>query len=362
MAEPHERREKEGQLDNASLSMLLAGAGDGLTETKARALRRASRHALVWPEEAEAVLAEGRALTELSSVGPWLARMIEDILEDPPETPEPDVTRRDFITMAEAKAVLTQTPGWFSELKGDLQMHSTYSDGTRAIVEMAMAAMDRGYGYIAITDHSKGLKIAGGIDEEVLAQQADEIADINALIDEQGHDFTVLRSIELNFGPGGEVDMDRAALAALDIVVGSFHSRLRVKDDQTARALGAARNPDVQVIGHPQGRMYGVRAGVQAEWGRVFDEGAARGKAFEINAQVNRQDLNIPMLELARESGVMFSIGTDAHSIGELDNVELSLAAAITAEIPKDRIINFMGLDELLEWVGQSRAQAGARS
>ncbi|MEA2499234.1 MAG: putative hydrolase, partial [Actinomycetota bacterium] len=221
-----------------------------------------------------------------------------------------------------------------------------------------MAGMDRGYDYIAMTDHSKGLKIAGGMDEETLATQMQEIDLVNSQIEAQGHDFRVLRSIELNFDTAGAGDMDPEALAALDVVVGSFHSKLRLKDDQTARVLGAVRNPDAQIVGHPHGRMYGVRLGVQADWARAFEEGAAYGKAFEINAQANRQDLNVPMLELARETGVKLTIGTDAHSVEEMDSIDLSLAAAVKARVPRDQILNFLPLEEFLEWVTTSRATA----
>jgi DNA polymerase (family X) len=152
--------------------------------------------------------------------------------------------------------------------------------------------------------------------------------------------------------------MEPSALGELDVVVGSFHSRLRVKEDQTPRALGAVRNPHVQIVGHPTGRMFGRRKGVQADWARVLDEGRERGKAFEINAQPNRQDLSVELLKLARDAGVMLTIGTDAHSIGELDNVDLSLAAAILAGVPQEQILNFRPVDVFLGWVAESRAAA----
>ncbi|HEU4480550.1 MAG TPA: PHP domain-containing protein [Actinomycetota bacterium] len=347
-------------LSNARLADLLYGAADSYEGQKQRALRRAGRYALVWPEEAWRILEEGRSLTELPAVGPWVARMVGEWVENPPEPADgPNRLRSGFITYSEATSILEDDPSWKEELRGDLQMHSTYSDGTVSISEMAGAAATLGYGYIGITDHSKGLRIAGGIDEEVLASQGAEIDDVNRQLDELDADLRVLRSIELNFGRGGEGDMDPAALGVLDVVVGSFHSRLRVKEDQTERCLGAMRNPDVQIVGHPMGRMFGVRAGVQADWERVLDEGRQRGKAFEINAQPNRQDFSVEMLERARDAGVVLSIGTDAHSVGELYNVDLSLAAACIAGIPKEQILNFMEVDEVLAWVAESRARAG---
>jgi histidinol phosphatase-like PHP family hydrolase len=329
-------------LTNARLADLLYGAAANFTEQKARALRRAARYALVWEVEAAALAAQGRSLTELPAVGPWVGRTIHEMLDDPPEPDdEVDPTRSGFITMSVAKEVLAEHPDWKSDLQGDLQMHSVYSDGTEPIETMARAAIDLGYSYIAITDHSKGLRIAGGMDEARLATQVLEIEELNRRLEDLEADLLVLRSIELNFDVTGGVDLDDDALAQLDVVVGSFHSKLRIKQDQTDRALAAARHPSVNIIGHPRGRMFGIRNGVQADWDKIFAAGAENGKAFEINAQPNRQDLSIEMLQTALEHDLMFTIGTDAHSIGELYNVDLALASAILAGVPRERIWNF---------------------
>ncbi|MGH2755760.1 MAG: PHP domain-containing protein [Actinomycetota bacterium] len=344
-------------LTNARLAALLYKESLAFEDQKARSLRRAARQALVWPDEVVDLLEAGRSLTELNQVGPWVARRIHEWVEAPPDL-EDDELRSGFITMSHARKVLAEYPDWQEEVRADLQMHSVYSDGSVSIAEMAGGAAKLGYEYIAMTDHSKGLRIAGGIDEVRLAEQRLEIDDVNAQLDDLDADLTVLRSIELNLSPTGDGDMEPSALTDLDVVVGSFHSKLRVKDDQTERALGAVRNPHVQVIGHPTGRMFGIRRGVRAEWGRVLEAGRERGKAFEINAQPNRQDFSIEYLRLAREAGVMLTIGTDAHSIGELYNVDLSLAAAILADIPKEQILNFRPLEGFLAWVEESRLAA----
>ena len=344
-------------LTNAELADLLYKESFAFEDQKARSLRRAARQALVWPDEVVDLLEAGRSLTDLNQVGPFVARRIHEWVEEPPDL-ESDPLRTGFITMSRARKVLAEHKDWRDELRGDLQMHSVYSDGSVSIAEMAGGAAKLGYEYIAMTDHSKGLKIAGGIDEVRLAEQRLEIDDVNAQLDDLDADLRVLRSIELNLSPTGDGDMEPSALTDLDVVVGSFHSKLRVKDDQTQRALGAVRNPHVQVIGHPTGRMFGIRKGVQAEWGRVLEEGRKRGKAFEINAQPNRQDFSVEYLELARDAGVMLSIGTDAHSIDELYNVDLSLAAAILAGIPKEQVLNLRPLEGLLAWVEESRLAA----
>ena len=236
-------------------------------------------------------------------------------------------------------------------------MHTRYSDGSGTIAEMAEAARHRNYEYIAITDHSKGLKIAGGIDEKRLAKQANEIARTNR----SAPGVTVLSSIELNLNPRGQGDMDSRALAKLDIVLGSFHSVLRVKQDQTERYLAALRNPDIQILGHPRGRIYNYRLGLKADWARVFAEAARLDKAVEIDCYPDRQDLNLSLLKMARIEGSRVSLGTDAHHPWQLEFIELGLAVGLKAKIPADRIINFLPLEELRHWVGKVRTRRGRK-
>lgn len=348
-------------LTNARLAELLYLEAAAFEGQRQRALRRAGRYALVWPEEASTLLGSGRPLTEFDAVGPWIARRIEAWFETPPEEEASSPLTSGFITYPVARDVLASDPSWKDDLRGDLQMHSTYSDGSVSIAEMAGGAASLGYEYIAITDHSKGLRIAGGIDEERLGQQLVEIAGVNLQLDDLDAGLTVLRSIELNLGRAGEGDMDPGALAELDIVVGSFHSRLRVDEDQTERCLAAMTNPDVQIIGHPTGRMFGVRRGVRADWPRVMEEARRRGKVLEVNAQPNRQDLSVEMLRVAREVGVMLSIGTDAHSVGELYNVDLALASLALAGIPRSQVVNLLPLEGLLALVEESRSRGAVR-
>jgi len=166
---------------------------------------------------------------------------------------------------------------------------------------------------------------------------------------------TVLSSIELNLNPRGQGDMDSKALAKLEIVLGSFHSVLRVKHDQTERYLAALRNPDIQILGHPRGRIYNYRLGLKADWARVFAEAAKLDKAVEIDCYPDRQDLNLSLLKIVRTEGTRISLGTDAHHPWQLEFIELGLAAALKAKIPADRIINFLPLGELRRWVGKVR-------
>src|SRR3954470_21027715 len=214
------RRTKAPTLRNSEIAELLALAADSAKMPLQKALRRASRKAYSWPEEVVSLLDQGRSLLELPAVGPHLTRLITSWIENPPEVPSPPEIRRGFLTLPEARAELKKKPEFASAVKGDLQMHTQWSDGSGTIEDMARAAAERHYQYIAITDHSKGLKIAGGIDEEQLKQQGEEIITVNAGLRREGQSVRVLRSVELNLNPKGEGDMDSASLKSLDLVLG----------------------------------------------------------------------------------------------------------------------------------------------
>jgi putative hydrolase len=343
-------------LSNADLAELLARKAETSSGILVRAFRRAARSAFLWPELAHDVFRAGRPLTELHGVGPFIARQLQAWIEKPPrEEARPPLIRRDFLTRADARVILATNYEWSKRLRGDLQMHTGWSDGSGSIREMAEAAKDRSYDYVGITDHSKGLKIAGGIDEKALAKQGREIAGVNRLM--AGSGLTVLRSIEMNLNPRGEGDMDPKSLARLEIVLGAFHSALRTKEDQTPRYLAALRNPDIQILGHPRGRIYNFRIGLKADWARVFAQAAKRDKAVEIDSYPDRQDLNLALLKIARKEGVRISLGTDAHHAHQLEFIELGLAAALKAKIPPDRVINFMELTRLRAWVAKLRGR-----
>ena len=342
-------------LTNSEFAELLAREGEAQTGILSRAYRRAARSAFLWPEQVSDLINANRPLTELRSIGPFITKRILRWIEKPPQSKaRPPAIRRDFIALADARVLLGKNPDWAKRLRGDLQMHSRYSDGSGTVAEMAAAARERNYEYIAITDHSKGLKIAGGIDEKRLSKQATEIGRIN----KSQSTLTVLSSIELNLNPRGEGDMDSKALAKLDIVLGSFHSVLRVKHDQTNRYLAALRNPDIQTLGHPRGRIYNYRLGLKADWSRVFAEAAKLDKAVEIDCYPDRQDLNLSLLKLARTEGSRISLGTDAHHPWQLEFIELGLAAALKSKIPADRVINFLPLDEFRQWVRNVRRRS----
>jgi histidinol phosphatase-like PHP family hydrolase len=333
---------------NEQLSELLARASEQETqERKSKALRRAARAAWMWPVEAEDL----EDLRDLRTVGPYVAGVIRGLLADPPEPMDPPPIRDGFITLAHAREVLAEHPNARAAVRADLQMHTTYSDGATSVEEMARASAALGHEYIAITDHSKGLPIAGGIDENVLAQQADEIADVN-----ETAALRILRSMEVNLSVEGAVDMEPDALAKLDVVLAAFHSKLRVKEDQTERYVRALENPHINTLAHPRGRVFNFRLGLSADWPAVLDAAAANGKAMEIDAHVSRQDLNVELLRKAARAGCLISIGTDAHHPDELGYIDLGIASAVEAGMPFDRIINTWEPDRLIDWARAARA------
>jgi histidinol phosphatase-like PHP family hydrolase len=347
-------------LKNSEIAELLAIEAEASKQPLQRALRRASRRALLWEEEVAALRSMNRSLTELVGVGPYISKMIQGWLDRPPMVAEPPEIRRQFLSWTGAVEILSTKSHWTERLKGDLQMHTEWSDGGDSVETMANEAESLGYEFIGITDHSKGLKIAGGIDERQLSKQGKEISDLNRVFTQNGKRLKILRSIEVNLSPSGEVDMDPESLDNLDLVVGCFHSALRRKEDQTDRYLAALRNPQVQILGHPRGRIYNFRLGLKADWQRVFDLAAELDKAVEIDAYPDRQDLNVDLLKIAKASGCRVSFGTDAHGRSQLRFITFALAASALAGINADRILNFMSRDQLLGWVASVRERNNA--
>jgi putative hydrolase len=335
---------------NGDLGELLRRAAREETDHRRRALERASRASLFWPEEAEEVAASGRPLTELRSVGPWVAARIEAWLQDPPAT-EPDETRRGFLTYAEVRRTLDADPSWEATPCADLQMHTTWSDGTLPLEDMVGAGRSLGRTFVAVTDHSQALTIANGMTPDELAEQGRAIDALNRGFEADGDAFRVLRSMEVDLFADGTLDMDEDSFAGLDLVLGAFHSQLRSKDDQTERYLAALNQPRLHVLAHPKARMFGRRVGLVADWRRVFAEAARLGKALELDATVWRQDLNVELATLAREEGVeWFSIGSDAHAARELELLPFGMATAALAGIPRERILNYHPVAFVRSW------------
>ncbi len=238
------------------------------------------------------------------------------------------------------------------DIKTDIHMHSTWSDGGFSIEEMAEACRAKGYKYIAITDHSQYLKVANGLTPERLWKQKEEIQRLN----EKYTDFTILHGVEMDILPDGSLDYEDDVLRSMDFVIASIHSSFS-QDEETImmRLKNAMRNPYVSMIGHPTGRKIGRRAGYKVNAEELISVAKETGTILELNANPNRLDLNKDMLIMAREAGVKISINTDAHNIDMLDHMTIGVSAAKKAWLKKDNIVNTFELHELLRLIEGKR-------
>ena len=257
--------------------------------------------------------------------------------------------REGFLSRAQVLRILrdTNAPAAPAPYRGDLQMHTTWSDGSVSIEEMVDAAAERGCDYCGITDHGRGLAIAGGLSPDRVRAQQREIAALN----KRRGPCRALSSIEANIAADGSVDLYADDGLRFDLVVAAPHSKLRTLDDQTARLVTAIRTPGVHVLAHPRGRMAGSRAGIVAEWSDVFAAAAAANVAVELDGDPARQDLDHTLARQALRAGCVFALDSDAHAPGQLIYAETALAHARLATIPSDRVINTWPLERLLAWV-----------
>jgi histidinol phosphatase-like PHP family hydrolase len=192
---------------------------------------------------------------------------------------------------------------------------------------------------------------------EQVRRQHREIRELNARFAGR---FRILKGIEANVLADGRVDMEPGELARFDLVVAAPHSLLRKPFDQTPRMLTAVRTPGVHILGHPRGRVFAKRAGIVADWARVFTEAARREVAIELDGTWDRQDLDAGLARVALEAGCIFAIDSDAHAANELAYVEYGIAHARLAGIPADRVINCWDDQTLFEWADSVRASAPA--
>jgi histidinol phosphatase-like PHP family hydrolase len=232
--------------------------------------------------------------------------------------------------------------------RGDFQMHSTWSDGTESLAAMAKACLALGHRCLGITDHSYGLPIARGMSMASVAKQHREIDKLNEEFDGT---FRIFKGIEANILADGSLDLQPDERGMFEFIVASPHSQLRRSEDQTARMLSAVRSAGVAMLGHPRGRMFDKRAGVLADWDRVFAEAAKRNVAIELDGNWHRQDLDFALARRALDAGCIFALDSDAHSIGELRFSEYAIAHARLARIPAERVINCWSNQRLGKWM-----------
>ena len=340
--------------------------------------KRAAQAVLALEEPIESLVQPDGTLRKIPNIGPSSSRVILEVLQtgtsptveraiaDSGQTKDIE-RRRDlrghFLSRAQVLAALRNRKlagPRLEDYRGDLQMHSTWSDGSQSLDDIVAAGIERGYSYCAVTDHSYGLPIAGGVSMAKLFEQHRAIDRLNR---KHKGAFRLIKGIEANIRADGSVDMTPPELAELELVVAAPHSSLRVATDQTGRMVAAVSTPGVHILGHPRGRMYGSRPGVSADWDRVFAAAKRANVAIEIDGDPARQDLDYDVAKGGVDAGCLFALDSDAHSAGELRYAETAIAHARLAGVPAERVVNCWPTDRLLEWLQSrtSRATATAR-
>lgn len=350
---------------NARVWGLLQDLASIQTSKQKRFGYKRAASAVFWLETPlDALQQSDGSFPRIHGLGPASMRVIRDVLESGGSAAVDraadesgraiDVRRRrslreGFLSRAQVLRILrdAQAPAAPAPYRGDLQMHTTWSDGSTSIQEMVDAAGSRGCEYCGITDHGRGLAIAGGLSADRVRAQQREIAALNR----RGGSCRALSSIEANITPDGAVDLYVDDGLRFDLVIAAPHSKLRTTDDQTARLLAAIRTPGVHVLAHPRGRMAGSRAGIVADWSAVFAAAADQGVAVELDGDPARQDLDHTLARQALRAGCVFALDSDAHAPSQLVYAETALAHARLAGIPSGRVINTWPLERLVAWV-----------
>ncbi|UTE79518.1 DNA polymerase/3'-5' exonuclease PolX [Rossellomorea sp. KS-H15a] len=235
-----------------------------------------------------------------------------------------------------------------NDIKGDLHMHSTWSDGAYSIEEMVEACRAKGYHYMAITDHSQYLRVANGLTPERLVKQIDEIKELNKKYD----DIEILSGIEMDILPDGTLDYDDDLLKRVDLVIASIHSSFSQPREKIMERLKTAlESAHVDIIAHPTGRIIGRREGYDVDMDLLIQLAKETGTALELNANPNRLDLSAENIRKAQEQGVKLVINTDAHSIDHLEFMEVGVGTARKGWIKKDTVINTWDKNEFIQYI-----------
>jgi DNA polymerase (family 10) len=247
------------------------------------------------------------------------------------------------IQAAEAGALPTLLE--FSEILGDLHVHTDWSDGKMSLLEAVEAGRARGLRYMAITDHMRFAQAIPGLSADDLRRQIEEIHRLN----ESLKDLRLLCGVEANIGKDGTVDVPRELLSELDLVIASVHTHFRLsKKEMTARLLRAVEDEGVDVLGHPTGRLIGERPAYEVDWDEVFRRAAKAGTLLEVNANPQRLDLPADLIRRALEYGVRFIVGTDAHAPEHLDFLEYGVLTLRRGWAQSKDVLNTLPLEAFL--------------
>jgi DNA polymerase (family 10) len=261
----------------------------------------------------------------------------------------PPVLREDQGEMEAAAAGKLPNIVELPDIQGDLHMHTSWSDGKYSTEEMIEAARKRGYKYVAITDHSKSLGVAGGLSDDDLMRHMEEIRSLAS----KYSDIRVLAGTEVDIRLDGTLDYSDELLGKLDFVVASVHSGFKQsRSELTARVVRAMQNPYVRVIGHPTGRLLGDREPYDIDFDEVMKEAARTRTCLEVNSNFHRLDLNDVHCRKARDLGVHVIISTDSHNYDDLLNLPYGVATAQRGWIEKERVLNAQPVEKMLSFKG----------
>jgi DNA polymerase (family 10) len=240
----------------------------------------------------------------------------------------------------------------YNSVRGDLQTTTNWTDGAKSIREMALYAKKLGLEYIAITDHTKALAMTGGLDEKGLEKQGREIEKLNTEFKIQNSKFKILKSAEVNILKDGTLDIPDEALAKLDVVGAAIHTNFNLPEaEMTERIIRAMKNPNVDIIFHPTGRLLNRREPYKVDMTKIVAAAKATGTVLEIDAFPDRMDLNAEHVRMAVKAGVKLSIDTDAHAPEHLEFLNLGVALARAGWTRKSDVVNTMPLKEFLKWL-----------
>ncbi len=238
------------------------------------------------------------------------------------------------------------------DVRGDLHVHTTDSDGRNSIEELAEAARQRGYSYLAITNHSKSSVIANGLSTERLLEHVEEIRNVNKKL----KGITLLAGVECDILSDGSLDYPDKVLAQLDYVVASIHAGMQQNRDRvTKRSLAALENPYVCALGHPSGRLIGARDAMDLDWEKIIETAARCGTALELNCSWQRLDLKDVHVRAAIDAGCRIVIATDSHDIQQLDQMHFGIQTARRGWAIKKHVLNTLTAAELKKWIKAKR-------
>jgi DNA polymerase (family 10) len=239
----------------------------------------------------------------------------------------------------------------FSDLKGDLHVHTDYTDGRNSLREMALAAKQRGYKYLAVTEHSDRLKIAGGLDPPKLLKQMEEID----LLNEELGGLTLLKGIEVEILEDGRLDLADNVLAKLDLVVGTIHSHFDLSQQkQTERIFRAMDHPYFTFLAHPSGRLINEREPYEVDMIQIIRKARERGCFLELNANPRRLDLYDTYCQVAKAQGVLVAINSDAHQVNAFDDIGFGVGQARRGWLEKGDVLNTRSLTQLRKLLKQT--------